>query len=175
MKRVSGTGIDMQTGYPRRIAEMKYCRLPAVIVVAIWLVACSAGASAITKPAVTFLGITLSKAVGKRGDVAVPVQPATTFSVNDKQAIALLAIKNLHYQIRLRWEWYGPDGELYYSTGNVPVKISKKKYIREFTAWHAMTIKGDKAGTMPGAWFVKVFMDDEYLDMKKFDIVKGAI
>jgi hypothetical protein len=36
-----------------------------------------------------------------------------------------------------------------------------------------MTIKGDKAATMPGAWIVKVFMDDEYLDMKQFDILKG--
>lgn len=165
----------MQTGHLRFIAGSKRFSLPAVLVASIWLMACSAGASAITKPAVTFLGITLSKSVGKRGDVAVPVEPATTFSVNDKQAIALVAIKNLHYQIRLRWEWYGPDGALYYSTGNVPVKISKKKYIREFSAWHAMTIKGDKAGAMPGAWIVKVFMDDEYLDMKKFDIIKGTI
>jgi hypothetical protein len=137
-------------------------------------VACSAGSSAITKPAVTFLGVTLSKAVDKKGETAISVAPTTTFSINDKQAIALLAIKNLHFQIRLRWEWYGPDGALYYSTGNVPVKISKNKYIREFSAWHAMTIKGDKASTMPGAWIVKVYMDDEYLDMKKFDIVKGA-
>jgi hypothetical protein len=173
MKRASGTGIDMQTGYLRRIVEIKCFSLLSVIIASIWLMACSAGTSAITKPAVTFLGVTLSKSVGKRGAIAVPVEPATTFSINDKQAVALLAIKNLHYQIRLRWEWYGPDGALYYSTGNVPVKLSKKKYIREFSAWHAMTIKGDKAATMPGAWIVKVFMDDEYLDMKKFDIIKG--
>jgi hypothetical protein len=149
--------------------------LLAVFVTSVGLMACSAGTSAITKPAVTFLGITLSKAVDKRGEIAIPVAPTTTFSIDDKQAIALLTIKNLHYQIRLRWEWYGPDGALYYSTGNVSVKLSENKYIREFSAWHAMTIKGDKAGTMPGAWIVKVFMDDEYLDMKKFDIVKGAI
>lgn len=164
----------MQTGYLRRIAGFKCYSLPAVFVTSFWLMACSAGTSAITKPAVTFLGITLSKDVNKRRNIAVPVEPATTFSINDKQAVALLAIKNLHYQIRLRWEWYGPDGALYYSTGNVPVKISKQKYIREFNAWHALTIKGDKAGTMPGEWLVKVFMDDEYLDMKKFDILKGG-
>jgi hypothetical protein len=165
----------MRTGYLRFIAGTRCFSLPAVFVALIWLAACSAGSSAVTKPAVTFLGVTLSKAVDKRKEIAVPVEPATTFSTNDKEAIALLAIKNLHYQIRLRWEWYGPDGALYYSTGNVSVKLSENKYIREFSAWHAMTIKGDKAGTMPGAWIVKVFMDDEYLDMKKFDIVKGAI
>jgi hypothetical protein len=165
----------MQTGYLIRIAAFKYFSLATMTIALILLMACSTGTSAITKPAVTFLGVTLSKAIDKRGEIAVPIAPATTFTVNDKEAIALLAIKNLHYQIRLRWEWYGPDGALYYSTGNVPVKLSKKKYIREFSAWHAMTIKGDKAGTMPGAWIVKVFMDDEYLDMKKFDIVKGAI
>jgi hypothetical protein len=164
----------MQTGDLRRIAGFKYFSLPAVLITSIWLMACSTGTSQIVKPAVTFLGISLSKAIDKRGEIAVPVAPTTIFSINDKEAIALLAIKNLHYQVRLRWEWYGPDGALYYSTGNVPVKISKKKYIREFSAWHAMTIKGDKAGTMPGAWIVKVFMDDEYLDMKKFDIVKGT-
>jgi hypothetical protein len=164
----------MQTGYLRLIAGLKRFSLPAVVVASIWFMACSAGMSTITKPAVTFLGISLSKAVEKRGEIAVPVEPTTIFSSNDKEAIALLAIKNLHYQIKLRWEWYGPDGTLYYSTGDVPVKISKKKYIREFNAWHAMTIKGDKAGTMPGEWIVKVFMDDEYLDMKKFDIVKGT-
>jgi hypothetical protein len=175
LKNTSGIEIDMQTLYLRLIAGFRYYSLPAVFVASIWLMACSTGTSVITKPAVTFLGITLSKDIDKQGNLAVPVEPATTFSINDRQAIALLAIKNLHYQIRLRWEWYSPDGALYYSTGNVPVTISEKKYIREFNAWHAMTIRGDKAAAMPGAWIVKVFMDDEYLEMKKFDIVKGAI
>lgn len=145
----------------------------AIALFCVLLSGCAGGAS-IVKPATTFLGISLSKSVKMRGDVAVPVDSSTTFSIRDKNVIALVAIKNLHNQIRLRWEWYSPDGELYYSTGNVPVKISNKKYIREFSAWHTMTIKGDKAATMPGAWIVKVFMDDEYLDLKKFDIIKGT-
>lgn len=150
--------------------------MPAVTVaVSIWLVACSTGSPTIVKPAVTFMGISLSKEVDEKGEVAVPVDPTTTFSSNDKEAIAMVAIKNLHHRISLRWEWYSPDDNLYYSTGNVPVKISSKKYIREFRAWHAMTIKGDQAETLLGAWIVKVFMDDEYLEMKKFDIVKNAI
>jgi hypothetical protein len=156
---------------------MKYKRLvglnSAIALFCVLLTGCASG-TAIVKPATTFLGISLSKSVKMQGDVAVPVNPTTTFSTGDKKVVALVAIKNLHYQIRLRWEWYGPDGELYYSTGDVPVKISKKKYIREFSAWHTMTIKGDKAATMPGAWIVKVFMDDEYLDLKKFDILKGT-
>jgi hypothetical protein len=163
----------MQTGCLRFIARLKRFSLPVAVIASMWLTACSAGTSAVTKPAFTFLGISLSKAVKQSGKIAVPVEPATTFSINDKEAIALLAVKNLHNPIRLRWEWYGPDGMLYYSTGNVPVKIAENKYIRRFTAWHAMTIKGDKAGTMPGPWTVKVFMDDEYLDMKRFDILKG--
>lgn len=145
-----------------------------LIPVVFLLMACSTGSPTIIKPAVTFLGISLSKAVDKQGDVAVPVNSTTTFSSSDKEAIALVAIKNLHHRISLRWEWYSPDGNLYHSTGNVPVQISKKKYVREFCAWHAMTINGDKAGTMPGAWVVKVFMDDEYLDLKKFDILKNG-
>jgi hypothetical protein len=163
----------MQTGCLRFIARLKRFSLLMVIIASMWLTACSTGTSAVTKPAFTFLGISLSKAVKKRGDIAVPIEPATTFSINDKEAVALLAVNNLHNQIRLRWEWYGPDGMLYYSTGNVPVEVSEKKYIRRFTAWHAMTIKGDKAGTMPGAWTVKVFMDDEYLEMKQFDILES--
>jgi hypothetical protein len=156
---------------------MKYKHLvvsAALAPVVFLIMACSTGSPTIIKPAVTFLGITLSKAVDKQGDMAVPVNSTTTFSSSEKEAIAIVAIKNLHYRISLRWEWYSPDGNLYCSTGNVPVKISKKKYIREFTAWHAMTIKGDKAGTLPGAWTVKVFMDDEYLDLKRFNIVKGS-
>jgi uncharacterized protein YaiE (UPF0345 family) len=135
--------------------------------------ACSTGGSAIVKPAVTFLGISLSKSVKKQGDVGVPVEPTSTFSTNDKEAVALVSIKNLHYQIRLRWEWYSPDGNLYHTTGNVPVKISTNKYVRQFSAWHVLTIKGDKAGDLPGAWTVKVFMDDEYLDIKGFDLIKS--
>lgn len=162
----------MQTGYLGLIKELKRLSLPAMFVGLILLMACSTGTPAITKPAVTFLGISLSKAVATQGGRTVPVESDSTFSIHDKEIIALLSINNLYYQIRLRWEWYSPDGALYYSTGNVPVKISEKKYIREFNAWHAMTIKGDKAGTLPGAWTVKVFMDDEYLDMKKFDILK---
>jgi hypothetical protein len=172
-KRASGIGTNMHSGYLSFIIGLKRFSLSATIVVSMWLVACSAGTPTVVKPAVTFLGISLSKAIDMQGDRAVPVKSTTTFSTDDKEAIALLAIKNLHFQIRLRWEWYSPDGELYYSTGNMPVKISDNKYLREFNAWHAMTIKGDKAGTMPGAWIVRVFMDDEYLGMRKFDIVKG--
>ena len=148
--------------------------LNSVIPLFCMLLAGCTGGTSIVKPAMTFLGVSLSKSVKMQGDVAVPVQRSTTYSTGDKKVIALVAIKNLYYQIHLRWEWYGPDGELYYSSGNVPVKISKKKYIREFSAWHTLTIKGDKAATMPGAWVVKVFMDDEYLDLKKFDIIQGT-
>ena len=154
--------------------EKRIIALTALTLSVFLFTACSTGQKTIVKPAVTFLGITLSKAVQKQGDVGIPVERTQTFSISDKEAIALISIKNLHYQIRLRWEWYGPDNKLYYSTGNVPVKISKRKYIREFSAWHAMTIKGDKAATMPGAWTVKVFMNDEYLDLKRFDILRGA-
>lgn len=145
--------------------------VPAIIALFLFS-ACSSGGSAVVKPAVTFLGISLSKSIKKQGDVSIPVDPTNTFSTDDKEAIALVAIKNLHYQIRLRWEWYSPDGKLYSTTGNVPVAISSKKYIREFSAWHVLTIKGDKAGDLPGIWTVKVFMDDEYLDVKRFDLIK---
>ena len=167
--------LEPPEGHLRRVVLYKrFVALASIILIVFLYCACSTGSQTVVKPAVTFLGISLSKFVEKKGDVGVPVKTTRTFTTTDKEAIAMVAIKNLHYQIRLRWEWYSPDGQLYFSTGNIPVKISENKYIQEFSAWHALTIQGDKAADLPGVWAVKVFMDDEYLDVKRFDILKNG-
>ena len=69
---------------------------------------------------------------------------------------------------KVRWEWYGPDKKLYYTTGNTRIKPSSGKYTKQLTAWHNLSIQGDKAQEMPGEWQLKVYFDNEMLDAKKF-------
>lgn len=136
------------------------------------ILSCSTSGTQITKPAVTFLGIYLSKEVQRQGDVGIPASKTQTYLVSDKEVVALVSFKNLHGVINIRWEWFSPDGNLYLSTAAKTIKSSEGKYFHEFSAWHSLSIKGDKAATMPGTWSVHIYLNDEILDLRKFNIVE---
>ena len=121
-----------------------------------------------------FAGITLTKRVDIKSDICIPVEPTTTFNTQDREVIAHLKFENLSGKHRLKWEWYDPSGNLYYSTGDFPFKTSSGKYVREVTAWHRLSIQGDKAAEYAGQWEVKIFIDDELLESRLF-VLKGPI
>lgn len=119
-----------------------------------------------------FAGIILTKRVEIKGTIGIPLEPTTTFDTQDREVIAHLKFENLTGKHRLKWDWYDPSGNLYYSTGNFPFKTSRGKYVREVTAWHRLSIQGDKAAEYPGQWEVKIFIDDERLVSRLF-VLKG--
>jgi hypothetical protein len=80
-------------------------------------------------------------------------------------------LENVVGSHKVRWEWYDPTGKLYYATGNTRVKASKGNYLKKCTAWHKLTIFGDKAQDMPGEWELKVYYDNDMMEAKKFSII----
>ena len=104
------------------------------------------------------------------GTKGSPENPTTRFSTDDPDVIASLKLKNLSGKHTIRWDWYDPNGNLYYSTGDSPIETSRGKYLREATAWHRLSIKGEKAAHYPGDWKVNIYLDKEFISSKSFKI-----
>ncbi len=121
-------------------------------------------------PAFRVADITLSKAIQDRPPTAAPRNPATVFSSNDPEVFAFLELKNLWGVHTVKWDWIDPQGHVYYSTGNYPIQSAEGKYLKEVTAWHKLTIRGDKAGRLPGDWTLNIYVDKDLVGVRKFRI-----
>ena len=139
-----------------------------LLISSLFIFACSATKYIRRKPPFKFEGITLSKKIDIEDTVAVPQEPTTTFSIEDREVIAHLKLQNLSGKHTLRWNWYDPAGYLYYTTGDFPIIISPGKYLREITAWHRLSIQDNKASDYPGQWQVRVFLDGELMEYTSF-------
>ncbi len=117
-----------------------------------------------------FVGMSLSKSIEKAGGVAVAREMTSSFSTDDSEVISLLTFSNISGSHYLRWQWYAPNGELYYATENFPIIISEGKYRKEMKVWHRLTISGDRAASYPGQWKVKAYMDDEAITTASFSL-----
>jgi hypothetical protein len=116
------------------------------------------------------MGLTISKEVATKGNIGIPEGSTNFFQTTDKQVVAFISFKNIYGIVNLRWDWLDPKGRLHFTKQAATVKSSEGKYFEEFSAWHVMTIAGDKASRIPGEWSVKVYMNDELLDQKAFTI-----
>ena len=133
------------------------------------LFACSTK-NKVKKPEFEMLELTLAKGIQETGQKDVLLNPNTVFSTQDTAVIAYVRFVNMSDSNNLQWKWYGPDGEAYLITDNYPLKISKGKYVREASAWHKISIAGDKAQDLPGDWKVETFLNGEFLTAKYFKI-----
>lgn len=146
-------------------------RLLIILLLAIFVtIACSSTKHVEKKPPSRFSGITLSKNIDKKDLLGIPIEPTTSFTSQDKEVVAHLKFNNLAGKHVLRWDWIAPDGNLYYTTGDYPVKTSRGKYLIQATAWHRLSILGDLAEQHAGQWSVKAFLDNKLLDSKSFVI-----
>jgi hypothetical protein len=145
------------------LATICLCLMP-------FLCSCSMTHSAVIKPGVIYQGISLTKQIQQDGDIAMASEETTKFYTTDKEAIAIIHFRNFHGDVNLRWEWISPDGDIYYTTENLPVRSSNHKFFKELSAWHLLTIKGDRAAQMPGNWVVRFYVDDNLFDYKTFEI-----
>ncbi|MBW2311934.1 MAG: caspase family protein [Deltaproteobacteria bacterium] len=121
-------------------------------------------------PRFNIVEITLAKDVEDKGTFAIPVNPTTTFTTDDPQVVSFIEYENLSGRHTLRWEWYDPEGKLYQRTGNYPIRASRDKYIKQGAASHRISVKGNKAATLPGDWQVKVYLDNYLTARKSFRI-----
>jgi hypothetical protein len=141
-----------------------------IIFMPILLLACGATQSTPRKPSVKFVSTTLAKGIQEEGEVAVPQSPTESFATADEQVVAHLKFANLSGKCRLRWDWYQPGGDLYLSSGDLPLTVDKGHYVREATAWHSLNIRGDKAAALPGQWTLKVYYNDDLVDTRSFQL-----
>ncbi|RLC11633.1 MAG: hypothetical protein DRI24_18520 [Deltaproteobacteria bacterium] len=146
--------------------------LPVLILM---VISCGGSKTIQKTPKFRYAGTTLSKSVSVSGNLGVPTTATNRFSTKDKAVFAHLNLENLSGSHKVRWEWYGPDGKLYYATGNTRVKASRGHYTKQCTAWHNLSIQGDKAQEMPGEWQLKVYFDNDMLEAKKFSIVEEKV
>lgn len=118
---------------------------------------------------------TLAKGIDDRGTAGVPLNPTTTFSTQDSEVISHVKLQNLSEKHELRWEWYDPSGNLYHATKNYPIKTSKGKYVNEATAWHKISLRGEKAQEYPGNWKVDVYLDGALIASNSFEVVERGV
>jgi hypothetical protein len=133
--------------------------------------ACASSKSAKLKPTVKITGPTLCKSVQEQGDIALPQEPSYAFFPYDRQVVAHLLFENIAGTYAIHWEWYDPSGELYYATEAIPLKTSPGTYVKQATAWHTLTIDGDRASTLPGQWKVHLYLNNELYASKSFRIL----
>lgn len=146
-------------------------KLFAVLSLVLLIASCGGSKTIQKTPTFYFGGTTFSKEMDSSGGLGVPSMVTDQFSVTDKQVYAHLKLENVSGEHKVRWEWFDPSGKLYYATDNTTVKASSGNYLKKCTAWHKLTIFGDKAQEMPGEWELKVFYDNEIMEAKKFSIV----
>ena len=146
-----------------------------ILLLSFLVFACGTTKNIQRKPHFRFVDATLSKDINDSGTIAIPIDPTTKFSTNDREVNALLEFKDLYGKHVLKWNWYDPNGDLYYSTGNTPIEASIGSFLRKATAWHKLSIRGDRAESYPGKWKVKIYVDKEYKKTKYFTIVSPKI
>lgn len=145
------------------------------LVLPLFVFACAATTKVEKPPPFKFMGTTLAKDVDPAGDTAIPVEPAEKFSTLDTKVVAHVRLRNLSGKHTMRWDWYDPSGELYYSTEDFPVEASPGKFSKEATVWHKLSISGDKAAGQPGEWEVRVYLDDKFMEVKHFVMEEEAM
>src|SRR3989337_3657766 len=149
----------------------KQIALVIIVVISAMFCACAtAKKDTATLPPVKFAEATLTKRLYVKADTAVPIEPTLTFTTDDNEAISYVKLKNLAGEHKLRWDWIGPKGEVYSSSGNYALKTSKGRYREEVVAWHKLSIRGDSASHFPGEWQIMVYLDGTLIIQKGFTI-----
>lgn len=116
----------------------------------------------------------LCESVDQFDHIGIPLNPTENFNIKDKQIVAFVRFDNLSGNYNLRWNWYTPQGKLHRRSENIPVAISKGKFCRTVTAWHALDVKNDLVFLFPGQWTVEFKVNDEIIDRKKFSFQKRS-
>lgn len=143
-----------------------------LLILPLFIFACSLTKEIKKPPQFGFEEPILSKMIKDRGTTATPSSLTTTFSTENPEVIASLKLKNLSGRHTLRFDWYDPNVNLYHSTGNRPIEVSRGKYLREVTAWHSLAIHGQRAANYPGDWRVSIYLNNDFIASKMFKIKK---
>ena len=147
-------------------------RIFVFLILPLFVFACSSTKKIKKPPVFNIVETTLAKSIKDRGNKGVPVNPTTLFNTQDDQVVSHIKYVNLTGKHNLRWEWYRPDGKLYYKTNKYPIRASKNTYVKEGSSSHKISIKGTKATRYIGNWKVKIFLDNRLYASNYFKIKK---
>lgn len=151
-----------------------HMRLTISLICFLFLLACASSKSS-RPPSIKPLKIadpTICKAIRPKGELTLPVQLTKEFTTEDKEVISHITFIHLTGEHRIRWEWYDPEGNLFETTGDFPLKVGKDEYVREGTLWHRLKLKETQAVNYLGEWRVKIYKDDELISTNKFSLKK---
>src|SRR3989304_3591807 len=156
----------------REVSRMNRLKSPLIFTLILPLFfSCATSKKDITTlPSFKLAEATLTKRLYIKDTTAVPIEPTLTFTTEDSEAISYVKLKNLTGEHKLRWDWIGPKGEIYSSSGDYVLKASKGRYREEVVAWHKLSIRGDRASHSPGEWQIKIYLDDTLILQKGFTI-----
>src|SRR3989304_7300821 len=156
----------------REVSRMNRLKSPLIFTLILPLLfSCATPKKDITTlPSFKLAESTLTKRLYVKETTAVPIEPTLIFTTEDSEAISYVKLKNLTGEHKLRWDWIGPKGEIYSSSGDYVLKASKGRYREEVVAWHKLSIRGDRASHSPGEWQIKIYLDDTLILQKGFTI-----
>jgi hypothetical protein len=148
----------------------KFVKAILTISIILILYACASQKLVEKKPLPKFQGMTLATNVDDAGKIGVAKGLTSEFNSKDEQIVAFLTFENMSGTHNLRWEWVEPNGKVYFATKNYPLRVNNGKYLPKVTAWHQISLKDEPAAKIPGKWSAKIFVDDELIDSKPFNV-----
>ncbi len=90
------------------------------------------------------------------------------FLTTDDYVYSYIRFKEISGPFLLRMEWYGPDGQLYYSS---EFKEETSKAYNEYWAWSRIAVAGKIDEEKSGLWIVTVHFNDEMIVISRFLIL----
>ena len=141
-----------------------------IIIFIFFISACASTNKSAKKPEFKYIKTTLAKNIDNSGPQEVLIKPATSFSSEDEKIIAHMQFANLSGRHHVRWKWNTPAGRIYCTTKEYPLFASKGKYVKKASAWHMISINGEKAQKYPGRWSVDMYLDGIRVESKNFQI-----
>jgi hypothetical protein len=114
--------------------------------------------------------IVLSRGIDKMETAVVPIDITTKFSSNDAGIIASAGFDRLTGSHEFKFDWYDPKGELFTSSGLMPLLTAEGKMRKSVTLWHRLNIKDERAQNYKGSWQVILHMDGKIINVKDFTI-----
>ena len=119
-------------------------------------------------PPFKIINTTIAKGVENDLTSDAALESTDFFTNRDKKVFSRVGMINLAGAHLIRWDWYTPDGKIYQSSGNFPLKASKGMYVKECSAFHTIKLEGAEAAKLPGRWRVKIYLDDHPVAVDDF-------
>ncbi|MBU0995321.1 MAG: caspase family protein [Proteobacteria bacterium] len=121
-------------------------------------------------PSFRIISTSLSKGIDITEDDSYPRDVSDIFTSNDTEIVSHVRYANLSGSHHFKWEWYTPDGKLYYATKAHPVKTSVNTYVTQGTSWHKLPMGDILKQNGSGRWKVNIFFDDALVASDFFQI-----